>query len=538
MQRRVGALALAGLLGVGASAARAQESAEELVHERADLTPRAALRAFVGAVRAGDRPAALGMLQLPAALPPEQAWATARQMEAVIDSRIPDDYPEVSDAPEGRGDDRLPPGVDDVARLPAVEGHGLEPMRMVREADGRWRFSATTSSRATRWYAALPDRWLRDRLPAVFFLPGVKGLFWWQLLALPLLVGAAWLSGRLVESLVARLLLRLAARTETQFDDLLLERMRGPLSLMAACGAALLLLPLMLPTPVGEAFLVSIDFGVFLLALYVALSRSIDLGAEYLRSLPQMTAKPQLLALVPLGVRSAKVVLFVVAAVVVLQRLGYPAASLIAGLGIGGLAFALAAQKTVENLFGSVMLSVDQPFRPGDAIKVDDLVGQVEQVGLRSTRVRTLDRTVVTIPNGRLADMRIESYAARDQLRFQAVLGLDYATGAEQLRAIVAELHDLLKAHPLRAPESEPRVLLQGLGQSSFDVEVLVYFQVMEMTAFLQLRHELLLQAIAIVERHGSSLAYPTRTVRVVAPGGDDDGPTPPNPAVVAAAAS
>jgi len=136
--------------------------------------------------------------------------------------------------------------------------------------------------------------------------------------------------------------------------------------------------------------------------------------------------------------------------VAVLSELGYPVASLIAGLGIGGLALALAlaAQKTVENLFGAFSIGVDQPFQEGDFVRIEDFVGTVESVGLRSTRIRTLDRTLIIMPNGKLADMRIETFSVRDRMRLSCVIGLVYSTTETQMRQVLTGLEARLRAHP------------------------------------------------------------------------------------------
>ena len=133
----------------------------------------------------------------------------------------------------------------------------------------------------------------------------------------------------------------------------------------------------------------------------------------------------------------AKIAAIAVAAIAVLSEFGYPVTSLVAGLGIGGIALALAAQKTVENLFGSLSIGIDQPFRVGDYINVDTISGTVESIGLRSTRIRTLDRTLVTLPNGKLADMRVESFAERDRIRFICVLALTRSTKAAAVREVL-----------------------------------------------------------------------------------------------------
>jgi MscS family membrane protein len=208
-----------------------------------------------------------------------------------------------------------------------------------------------------------------------------------------------------------------------------------------------------------------------------------------------------------------KITAIFIAAIAVLSELGYPVTSLVAGLGIGGVALALAAQKTVENLFGSLSIGVDQPFRVGDYITVDTVSGTVESIGLRSTRIRTLDRTQVTLPNGKLADMRVESFAGRDRIRFVCVLALSRGTSAAAVREVLLGARTLLQDHPKVWPEMS--VALARLGESSLDVEITAWFVTTDSAEFVKLREDVLLDLLEIVEKAGASLAYPTRTVRV-----------------------
>jgi MscS family membrane protein len=202
-------------------------------------------------------------------------------------------------------------------------------------------------------------------------------------------------------------------------------------------------------------------------------------------------------------------------AVSVLASLGYPVAGLLAGLGVGGLALALAFQKTGEHLFGSIALAVDQPFRVGDFVKVEDFVGTVETIGLRSTRFRTLDRTLIAIPNGLLADMRLESFTARDRMRLACTVGLVYGTTAAQMRQVLEGLESVLRAHPKIWSEAVV-VRFKELAAYSLDIEVMAWFETPEWSEFQLIRQEVLLQFMDVVERAGTSFAFPTRTVHVV----------------------
>jgi MscS family membrane protein len=250
-------------------------------------------------------------------------------------------------------------------------------------------------------------------------------------------------------------------------------------------------------------------------AFFWLLSRTIDVTHEAAAKAPWAAAHPASRALLPLGTRVLKVGVFAIAVVAMLAQLGYPVASLIAGLGIGGLAVALGAQKTLENLFGAFSIGVDQPFVEGDFVKIEDFVGTVEAVGLRSTRVRTLDRTLITIPNGKLAELRVESYAARDRIRLFCTLGLVYGTSSQQMRVILAELERVLRAHPKIWAENVV-VRFKEFGQSSLDIDVMAWFVTSDWNEFQLIRQEVLLEFMGVVEAAGASFAFPTRTLHLV----------------------
>jgi MscS family membrane protein len=186
----------------------------------------------------------------------------------------------------------------------------------------------------------------------------------------------------------------------------------------------------------------------------------------------------------------------------------------VAGLGLGGLALALAAQKTVENLFGAFSIGVDQPFREGDFVKVEDFVGTVEAIGLRSTRFRTLDRTIVTLPNGKVADMRLESFAVRDRLRLASVIGLVYETTVAQMREVLSGFEQVLRAHPKIWPDNVV-VRFREFAGSSLDIEVMAWFQTSDWREFQLIRQDVLLQFMEVVERVGTSFAFPTQTIHL-----------------------
>jgi MscS family membrane protein len=327
----------------------------------------------------------------------------------------------------------------------------------------------------------------------------------------------ALIIGRLLSWGTRRALGHLASRTQTSWDDLLLARLSQPITMFWALVVASALRPALgLDAAFDEVLGRGLKAGFFLSVFWGAF-RAIDVAFGVLAEAPAARTNPGLLGLVPLLRKIAKVAALALGLVAVLTELGFQVTSLLAGLGIGGLAVALAAQKTVENLIGSLAIGVDQPFRVGDFVQVDGTQGTVEQVGMRSTRLRTLDRTVVTLPNGKLADMRIESFAARDRFRLFLTMGLVYSTSSAQMRQVMAGLREVLLAHPTLGPEA-PVVRFANLGASSLDVEVMAWLTAQDFNDFCDQRGELYLRFMEVVERAGSSFAFPTRTIHVAPP--------------------
>lgn len=210
--------------------------------------------------------------------------------------------------------------------------------------------------------------------------------------------------------------------------------------------------------------------------------------------------------------RGAKLAVMIFGVIGVLSTLGFDVTTGLAALGVGGLALALGAQKTVENFVGSVTLIADQPIRVGDFCKVGETVGTVETIGMRSTRIRTNDRTVVTIPNGDFSSQRIENYAHRDRIWFHPTFGVRCDTSPDQLRYLLVELRSILYAHPKIDPESA-RVRLIGVGTSSFDLEVFSYVVTSDFNEFLEIQEDLLLRMMDVVNNSGTSFAFPSQTV-------------------------
>lgn len=477
-------------------------------------TPRALVARFIELTRAGHDGEAAALLDVPPALQAEGP-ALARHLKALLDRHLWIDLDEVSDDEAGRLEDGLAPEREELGRIPGPTGQP-EPVRLARRVGvvPGWRFARATVERIPAWYAGLPGRWAIDHLPAPLLRPGPLDLLWWQLLALLAMAAVAWGVGLLLGRLSLSAIARMARRTRASWDDAMAARLGGPLALAWGLAVASVMVGLLgLAQPVQLVMDRLLRSGL-LVVLFWSMLRAIDVAMAGLSHAPWAVARQGSRSLLALAGRIAKVAVAALAMVAALSELGYPVASLLAGLGLGGLAFALAAQKTVENLFGALSIGLDQPFREGDFVRVEELVGTVEAIGLRATRIRTLDRTLVSIPNGRLADMRLESFSARDRIRLACDLGLVYATTGDQMRSALAGIESVLRGHPKIWPDAVV-VRFKQFGASSLDIEVMAWFQTSDWGEFQAIRQEVLLQFMDVVRDAGTSMAYPTRTVHL-----------------------
>jgi len=203
------------------------------------------------------------------------------------------------------------------------------------------------------------------------------------------------------------------------------------------------------------------------------------------------------------------------------SQLGLPVYGILAGLGVGGLAIALAAQPTVENLIGGLSLFADKPIRVGDVCRYGTEEGTVEAIGIRSTRLRGGDRTLTTMPNGVLSKMPLVNLSQRDQMLIRSVIGLRYETSPEQLRYLLVKIREALQRHP-KIPPDLVRVRFVGFGASSLDIELFAYVKTTKGPEFLSVREELFLQVMDIVNESGTGFAFPSQTLYFGRDGGLD----------------
>ena len=225
--------------------------------------------------------------------------------------------------------------------------------------------------------------------------------------------------------------------------------------------------------------------------------------------------------LVPFAVEIIKFLVWVFAIFTILGNvLGVNMTALVTGLGIGGIAIAMASKESLENLLGSFTIFLDKPFTVGDMVTVGSITGRVEKVGLRSTRIRTFDRSIVTVPNKKMIDAELDNLGVRPVRRVKFSVGLTYETSVEQIKKIVDDIQTMIDGHPRttneegkKSKDQVARVRFEEFGSSSLDVLVLYYVNSPKWDDLIDVRQEINYKIMEIVKKHNSDFAFPSTTV-------------------------
>jgi MscS family membrane protein len=334
----------------------------------------------------------------------------------------------------------------------------------------------------------------------------------WKWLALIVLALLAWI----VASLFARGCTVALTRPFTTGDDEPRRRtislLRKPVQLFVAIALLTVAIYfLRLPQQLVQA---TWSFELALLAFSGSwvLFRSVDVGALGLRSRAQQSGSEHLSSIVDFGVRITKLFVLIISVLAILGTLGVNINAAVAGLGIGGVAIAFAAQKTLENFIGGIVIFIDQPVRVGDFFKFGDTLGTVEEIGVRSTRIRTLDRTVITVPNGDFSNRPVENYARRDMMRIRTLLSIRYETTPDQMRFLLTNLRKVLIEHPKVLEESR-RVRFFEFAAYSLNIEIVAYVETTDWSEYLAIREDVYLRYMDVVKEAGASFAFPSSTM-------------------------
>jgi len=320
----------------------------------------------------------------------------------------------------------------------------------------------------------------------------------------------------LLLTILGRFVSKVTSRSQTDVDDLMVDAIGRPAGWgIVIVGVYLAANTFQPPAIVAEWLEKVLALCVSALLAWVML-RVVDVLAGVLRLWAQRTDSALDDQLVPLVSKAAKVAVGILAALLILQNLGVHISGLLAGLGVGGLAVALAAQKTLADLFGSIMLLVDRPFTIGDWVKSPDgaVEGVVEEIGFRSTRIRTFEKTLIHVPNSRLAEFIIDNMDRRPARRVWITVGLTYRTTSSQMSAAVGAIRHILNSHE-GVDQQFFLVRFTDFGQSSLDIMVYYFTKSIVWDEYLSVREDVNLRVMDALEKLGLEIAFPTRTVHL-----------------------
>jgi MscS family membrane protein len=398
-----------------------------------------------------------------------------------------------------------------------------------RMPDGRWLFSAATLqtvSGLSRALSALPEQvaadlsaldepvWVRELVPPALRAEGFIGLRHWQWAALLVLIFVGIVLDFTARSLLTPVARRLLGRYGTAVDRRTLQQSVRSVSLFVAAlfwSATVGLLALAEPVR-GVADAAVGFFAV--LAGTVTGWRLADLSGDILAYRAAQTASKFDDILVPLIRKTLKVFIVALGIFYGAHHLDINIVPLLTGLGIGGLAFAFAAKDTIENLFGSIAVVLDRPFEVGDWVIIGDVEGTIEELGFRSTRIRTFYNSLVTMPNAALVRATVDNYGRRRYRRWKTFIGVQYDTTPEQLLAFTEGIRELVRQHPYTRKDYY-QVWVNDFADSSLNVLVYVFHEVPDWSTELRERERLFIDIVRLADRLGVQFAFPTRTVHL-----------------------
>jgi MscS family membrane protein len=475
-------------------------------------TPRRTVLGFLEAGR--DNEDQLAAQFLDSGLAGQPAGLLAHQLFVVLDARLPATLTALSDAPEGSRSNPLLPNQEVVGRISSAQGDvEIVLNRMTSEsATPVWLFSRSTLDSIPPIYEEITRR--QSGRPLYRFLTERFG----RLRALE------WLTV-LVGLLAFYALTLLLNRT---VSGLLGRLWPGVFKPATSRGRNVLPLParLLVMALAGRWVLANLSLSLFVRQFWTNMARSVTIATivwllillngeveQYIirRFHPAQAGVTSLLRLVR---RAADVLVLFFGLLAFLRLFAIDATPALAGLGVGGIAVALAAQKTLENVVAGASLIFDKAVRVGDTLKIGTTVGTVDHIGLRSTRIRTLDRTMISIPNSQIANASVETLSVRDKFWFHPAVGLVYETTPAQLRAVIDRIRTLLDSYPL-VERGSVRVRFLRLGSFSLDIDVSAYLYARDWNHFLEIQEQLLFGVADIVATAGTQFAFPSQTMYV-----------------------
>lgn len=472
------------------------------------ITPSSAMQAYLRAARQRDYALATNYLDY-RNLPPEVKVIApellAEQLSLVFDRTVWIDIDTLSKKPEGKKNEAVPSYRDLVAEITTSRGPVQILLQRVPDEKGEnkvWKISNATVSKIPflidEFGYNVVGEWLYNHLPKAELL----GVMLWQWVYFAGSFTAFFLISVLITRIFAATLHRFRAKTP---DDVL-AFIKGPICLLLAVLLARSLHDVSNVTIAVVAL--AQGSTVLLIAWAWVFLRSVDIAKHRLSERFIAQEKPQAVFLLRPASNVIKMLIVIIAILLWFENLGFSATTLLAGLGIGGLAIALAAQKTVENIIGAITLYVSAPVRIGSLCKFGANVGTIEEIGLRATRIRTLDRSVIYVANAKFVDMHLENISERERIAFRPNLMLSAQTKQVDLQSFINACKQLLDDHEHIC--ADPcRVKFKGFTPWALQIDVLSYVNTTDFALYMEVIEELNMAILGLLNEHNCELAKP-----------------------------
>ena len=391
------------------------------------------------------------------------------------------------------------------------------PDLYVEKVGGNWYYSRRSVNNIQEWYEETYPYGM-DRLLEI--LPKTSsqrffGLYLWQHIGILIITVLCFLLHKLFTLVSEKLILRLLLRYGYEkLAEEVVKPVAKPISFLIIFPLLIIAVPvLQLPIDTNRWVILALKaiWPVFAIVFFYRLVNIFSLYLEKVAAKTESTLDDQL---VPLLRKVLKTFVVVVGILFILDNLDINITGILAGISIGGLAFALAAQDTLKNFFGSLMIFIDKPFQVGDWITSNDVDGTVEEVGFRATRIRTFRNSVMYIPNGVITNQTIDNHGLRKYRRFYTKLAVTYDTPTELIELFVEGLKEVVLKHP-KTRKDYYEVHFNDLGDSSLSVMFYIFFAVPTWSEELRSRHEILISIVKLAEELGINFAFPTRTLHM-----------------------
>jgi MscS family membrane protein len=476
-------------------------------------TPNGTLFGFLQAMQVANYATATQYLQMSPARRASQGEEIATQLKTVLDSAFVGSLKAISTNPEGTAQLGLPPDRERVGTFSVDDSEADVILVRVNDPNAGkvWLFSADTLASVPEFYKLVEAHQVETHVPTALVKTQILGMSVWLWLALlvavPVAAGLAWL---LIELIVLPVLWWRGLRKKPQLADW--RKVSGPMWLVLGVLIHRILVSFLgLPLLHRHYYYLTTRVALIIAVGWLTL-RGLTRGMDRLRDRAIARGSTGTGSLVLLGQRVLKALVVMFAGLALLSALGFNLTTALAGLGIGGLAIGFGAQKTIENLFGGISLLGDEVIRVGDSCNFNGRIGTVEDISLRSTRIRTVERTELSIPNGALATMNIENLTRRDKFLFNPNLSLRPETTPDQLRYVLTEARRFLYQHP-KVETASARIRLANLEQGWPSLEVFSYVLTRDGAEFTAIREDILLRLLTVVEEAGTGFAFPSQNV-------------------------